>query len=87
MNIRNQAKELFQTRRLRAVWLAVAVLIALAVIQINHLQVNSPMAELFNGKLNRRDVERIQLAFGNANLNGFDIQDNRILVPQQQRSE
>ena len=87
MNIANQAKELFRTRRYRAVLLAVAVLIALAVIQINHLQVNSPMAELFNGELNRRDVERIQLAFGNANLNGFDIQDNRILVPQQQRSE
>lgn len=87
MNISNQAKELFQTRRYRAVLLAVVVLIALAVIQINHLQVNSPMAELFNGELNRRDVERIQLAFGNANLNGFDIRDNRILVPQQQRSE
>ncbi len=87
MNISNQAKELLQTRRYRAVLLAVVVLIALAVIQINHLQVNSPMAELFNGELNRRDVERIQLAFGNANLNGFDIQDNRILVPQQQRSE
>jgi len=87
MNIANQAKELFQTRRYRAVMLAIVVLIALAVIQINHLQVNSPMAELFNGELNRRDVERIQLAFGNANLNGFDIQDNRVLVPQQRRSE
>ncbi len=87
MNIANQAKELFQIRRNRALMLAVVVLIALAVIQINHLQVNSPMAELFNGQLNRRDVERIQLAFGNANLNGFQIQNNRVLVPQQQRSE
>ena len=87
MNISNQAKELFQTRRYRAVMLAIVVLIALAVIQINHLKVNSPMAELFSGDLNRRDVERIQLAFGNANLNSFDIQDNRILVPQQQRSQ
>lgn len=87
MNIANQAKELFQIRRNRALMLAVVVLIALAVIQINHLQVNSPMAELFNGQLNRHDIERIQLAFGNADLNGFQVQDNRILVPQQQRSE
>ena len=87
MNIANQAKELFQIRRNRALMLAVVVLIALAVIQINHLQVNSPMAELFSGQLGRNDVERIQLAFGNANLNGFQIQDNRIMVPQQQRSE
>lgn len=87
MNIANQAKELFQVRRYRAVALAVAVLIVLAVIQINHLQVNSPMSELFSGQLNRRDVERIQLAFGNANLNGFQIQNDRILVPQQQRAQ
>lgn len=87
MNIANQAKELFQIRRFRAVALAVVVLIILAVIQINHLQVNSPMSELFNGQLNRRDVERIQLAFGNANLNGFQIQNDRILVPQQQRAQ
>jgi flagellar biosynthesis/type III secretory pathway M-ring protein FliF/YscJ len=87
MDIVNQAKELFQVRRYRAVALAIVVLIVLAVIQINHLQVNSPMSELFNGQLNRRDVERIQLAFGNANLNGFQIQNNRILVPQQKRAE
>jgi len=87
MNIADQTKELLKTRRYRAVMLAVVVLIALAVIQINHLQINSPMSQLFAGQLNRRDVERIQLAFGNANLNGFEIQENRILVPQQQRSE
>lgn len=87
MDIANQAKELFQVRRYRAVALAVVVLIVLAVIQINHLQVNSPMSELFSGQLNRRDVERIQLAFGNANLNGFQIQNDRILVPQQQRAQ
>ena len=79
-------KDLFQTQRFRGLALGVILLVILAVTQVNQLQPTTSTCELFRGDLKSSDLERIQLAFGNAGLNDFDITNGKLLVPRAQRA-
>ena len=65
----NQVKDLFQGQRYRGLALGVILLAILAVTQVNQLQPQASTCELFRGNLKSSDLERIQLALGNAGLN------------------
>ncbi len=82
----NQIKDLFQGQRFRGLALGVILLAILAVTQVNQLQPRSSTCDLFRGSLKTSDLERIQLALGNAGLNDFDIKNGKIFVPKAQRA-
>ena len=82
----NQFKDLFQGQRYRALALGIILLVILAITQVNQLQPNASTCELFRGNLKSSDLERIQLALGNAGLNDFDIKNGKLFVPKAQRA-
>ncbi len=82
----NQFKDLFQGQRYRGLALGVILLAILAVTQVNQLQPQTSTCELFRGSLKTSDLERIQLALGNAGLNDFDIKNGKLFVPKAQRA-
>ena len=82
----NQFTDLFQGQRYRALALGVILLVILAVTQVNQLQPQASTCELFRGNLKSSDLERIQLALGNAGLNDFDIKNGKLFVPKAQRA-
>ena len=81
-----QFQDLFQGQRYRGLALGVIMLAILAVTQVNQLQPQASTCELFRGNLKSSDLERIQLALGNAGLNDFDIKNGKLLVPKAQRA-
>lgn len=86
MNSINQFKDLFQGQRYRGLALGVILLAILAITQVNQLQPQTSTCELFQGNLKSSDLERIQLALGNAGLNDFDIKNGKLFVPKAQRA-
>ena len=82
----NQFKGVFQGQRYRGLALGVILLVILAVTQVNQLQPQASTCELFRGSLKSSDLERIQLALGNAGLNDFDIKNGKLFVPKAQRA-
>ena len=82
----NQFKDLFQGQRYRGLALGVILLAILAVTQVNQLQPQSSTCELFRGSLKSSDLERIQLALGNAGLNDFEIENGKLFVPKAHRA-
>lgn len=78
----DRAKELLGNRRVKALIVAVMILITVVVMQVGNLRNQKPMCELLgNCKLRNIDLHRIQIALSKSGLSDFEIEDNRILVP------
>jgi hypothetical protein len=82
----NRISSILANTRFRAFTIAVLVLAALAILQVNNLKKNSPMCELLNNcALRNEDMQRIQIALGQAGLTNFRIEENKIMVPVAER--
>ncbi len=86
MSFLQQFKNVFQGQRYRGLALGMILLAILAVTQVNQLQPQTATCELFRGSLKSSDLERIQLALGNAGLNDFEIENGKLLIPKAQRA-
>ncbi|MEL7497288.1 MAG: hypothetical protein AAFN77_06725 [Planctomycetota bacterium] len=73
--------------RVRAFGIAIAVLAVLAILEVNNLKHDPPMVELLSEcQYENDDLQRIQIAFGQAGLSGFEIRDQSIVVPADQHA-
>ncbi len=79
----DRVKELLGNRRAKALVVAVAILMTVVVLQVGNLKNQKPMCELLTDcKLRTIDLHRMQIALGKSGLCEFEIQDNKIMVPQ-----
>ena len=77
----------FSKSSVRLLTLASVIVAILAVLHVSQQQVSAPMQELLQGyNLKTRDLQRIQIAFGQAGLNEFKVKDGVVWVPQAQHS-
>ena len=86
MSFIQQFKDQFHQQHYRGFVLAVIVLAALALTVVHHLQPRNASCELFRGNLKSSDLERIELALGNAGLNDFEFKNGKLFVPKSQRA-
>ena len=71
----------------RLLTLAAVIVAILAVLHISQQQASAPMQELLQGcNLQSRDLQRMQIAFGQAGFNEFEIKDGVVWVPQAKHS-
>lgn len=81
-------KQLTVNRRFKAFAIAIFVLIVLAILQVNNLKKQTPMAELISGcNLQTTDLQRMQIALSQAGLSEFRMEENRLLVPTAERAK
>lgn len=77
----------FSKNSVRLLTLAAVIVAILAVLHVGQQRSSAPMRELLQGcKLQTRDVQRMQIAFGQAGLNDFKIEDGVVWVPRAQHS-
>lgn len=77
----------FSKKSVRLLTLASVIVAILAVLHVSQQQASAPMQELLQGSnLQARDLQRMQIAFGQAGLNEFKIKDGVVWVPQAKHS-
>ena len=77
----------FSKSSVRLLTLASVIVAILAVLHVSQQQASAPMQELLQGSnLQTRDLQRMQIAFGQAGLNEFEIKDGVVWVPQAKHS-
>ena len=77
----------FSKNSVRLLTLASVIVAILAVLHVSQQQASAPMQELLQGcNLKTGDLQRMQIAFGQAGLNEFKIEDGVIWVPQAKHS-
>ena len=77
----------FSKSSVRLLTLASVIVAILAVLHVSQQQVSAPMQELLQGyNLKTRDLQRMQIAFGQAGLNEFKVKDGVVWVPQAKHS-
>lgn len=77
----------FAKTSVRMLTLASIIVAILAIIHVSQQQANAPMQELLQGcKLQNRDLHRMQIAFGQAGLNDFQIKEGAVWVPRARHS-
>lgn len=73
----------FANPSVRALTVAAIVLAILAMLHVNQTQTAEPMKELLEEcKLQNREIQKLQLAFGQAGLNDFQVKNGVVWVPQ-----
>ena len=77
----------FSKNSVRLLTLASVIVAILAVLHVSQQQASAPMQELLQGSnLKTGDLQRMQIAFGQAGLNEFKIDDGVVWVPQAKHS-
>jgi flagellar biosynthesis/type III secretory pathway M-ring protein FliF/YscJ len=73
----------FAQTSVRVLSVAAIVLAILAVLHVNQQRSEAPMKELLQEcKLQNREIQKLQLAFGNAGLDEFKVESGVVWVPQ-----
>lgn len=74
-------------RRFQAFAIACLILVALVCLQVNELNQNKPMCEIFSHcDLRANDIQQIQIALSQSGLGEFEIEDSHVLVPKTQQA-
>ena len=77
----------FSKSSVRMLTLASITVAILAILHVSQQQANTPMQQLLQGcKLQSRDLHRMQIAFGQAGLNDFQVKEGVIWVPRARHS-
>ncbi len=77
----------FSKNSVRLLTLASVIVAILAVLHVGQQRASAPMQELLQGcNLQTRDLQRMQIAFGQAGLSDFEIKDGVVLVPRAHHS-
>ena len=80
--------EWFRPKSRRAMVLLVVVMLAIFFLQLMNQPVEKDMCNLIDDySLKTNERNRMVFAFGAAGLNGYEIQDNQILVPKHERAK
>ncbi len=83
-----RVKELLGNKQAKAIFVAVLILVVIAVLQVNNLNKCQPMCDLLSGcQLRSIDLHRIQIALSKAGLSEFKLVDGGIQVPESRQAE
>lgn len=81
-------RELAGNRRVKALTIAVLILVTIVLIQVGKLDREESMCDLLaNYQLRAVDLHKMQIALSKSGLNEFEVEGNRVLVPKSLHSQ